>query len=92
MKREGETFARLLAALDVGLKEMRGGKLYLSQESGTRFGAVEFAVNGTMITGPDGTQFDLANMECIGTDGLYAYLRRMSGLEHFDSGGKRGKA
>ena len=85
-------FDRALAHLDCGHKEVRGGKLYLMQESGTVFGAVPFTIEGTMIIGSDGTQFDLENIDYMGRDGLYDYLRRMGGTEVPNLSGRRGQA
>lgn len=86
IKGEGElTFEQALARLDLGYKEMRGGKLYLAQESGTVMGAIPFDVAGAVITGPDGTEFDLNHMNYGGENGLYAYLKRMAGTEDINS-------
>lgn len=92
-KAEGErTFDEVLARLDVGYKEMRGRKLHLAQESGTVMGTVPFTVEGTIITGPDGTQFDLNNMQYGGEDGLYAYLQKMSGTGDVQTWEPQGQA
>jgi hypothetical protein len=85
------SFEEALAHLDVGHKELLDGMLYLAQESGTTFGAVPFTFEGTVISGPDGTQFDLAAMEYHGEGGLYAYLQRQSGttgVRTWESGGQ----
>jgi len=66
--------------LDFGYKKLDGNKLYLSQEGeDIVYGAVKFDVDDNIITGPDGTKFDLNNMNYGGPDGIYAYLRKVSG-------------
>ncbi|MBI4135409.1 hypothetical protein HY477_01610 [Candidatus Uhrbacteria bacterium] len=86
------SFDQALARLDCGYKEMRDGKLYLAQESGTLMGAVPFVVEGSVITGPDGTRFDLVNMQYKGETGLYAYLKRISGTAGIEIWNPKGNA
>lgn len=70
------SLGKLIDCLDMGVKEVKGDKLFLAPQIGTVFGQVEFKINGTKITGPDGTEFDLANMKYGGDDGIYAYLEK----------------
>ena len=94
MQGEGreQSFDYALSRMDCGYKEVRNGKLYLAQESGTVMGAVPFDIEGTIITGPDGTKFDLNDTQYSGEDGLYAYLRRMSGIGEVRTWEPKGQA
>jgi hypothetical protein len=60
-RREGSVDS-LISSLDMGYKKRNGDKLYLAQQTGIVFGQVEFAIKGSTIVGPDGTEFDLAQM------------------------------
>ena len=89
---EGNKFDRALAGLDLGYKVVRDGKLYLAQESNTIMGFVQFSVDGTIITCPDGTQFDLEHMQYSGEQGIYPYLKKVSGTGEVRSWDTRLKA
>lgn len=93
-REEGESsFYQMLARLDCGYKELRYGKLYLAQESGTVMGAIPFdAGENGIIVGPDGRSFDLNNMQYDGEDGLYAYLKEMSGTGDMNTRSPKGQA
>ena len=78
-KRPAETGRTNIDRMDMGFRKLVGNKLFLSQESDTVYGAVEFILDKNIITGPDGTKFDLNNIKYTGPDGIYAYLKKVSG-------------